>query len=110
VFFCGDQARDELPAMLVKHNIAIEKVVVYKTILQPKKVEPDYDGILFFSPTAVESFFSSNSTLPGTVLFAIGETTASSLRKASNNEIIVSDHSSEEWMIKKLQERFLVRE
>ncbi len=57
VFFCGDQRRNELPALMRKHNIKLRELVVYKTIALEKKVDNNYDGILFYSPSAVESFF-----------------------------------------------------
>ena len=56
IFFCGDKRRDELPAMLREHEIEVTEIVVYQTIAVPHKLEKNYQGILFFSPSAVESF------------------------------------------------------
>lgn len=88
VFFCGDQRRAELPEKLVANNIALKEVVVYKTTLTPKKMSRDYEGILFFSPSAAESFFSLNNLPSHTVLFAIGDTTAGYLRLRCSNQVI----------------------
>ena len=109
VFFCGDRSREELPGLLERENIELRKLVVYETRLSPAAIQKNYEAVLFFSPTAVESFFSVNQLSEQTVLFAIGETTAAALREASSNEVIVADHPSEEWMTKKIIERFLVR-
>ncbi len=57
-FFCGDQRRDELPGKLKEHGIEIEELAVYKTIETSEVVSKKYDGILFFSPSAVKSFFN----------------------------------------------------
>jgi uroporphyrinogen-III synthase len=90
-FFCGDQRRDELPELLKKNNIGVNEIIVYKTIITPQKIEKKYDGILFFSPSAVKSFFERNIPDGQTVLFAIGSTTADKIKKFSKNKIVVSD-------------------
>ncbi len=102
VFFCGDQRRDELPQQLQKSNIKVEEIVVYKTNEILVKVEKEYDGILFFSPSAVKSFFSVNSIYTDTVLFSIGNTTADEIRKNSNNKIIVSDFPSKDKLVEEV--------
>lgn len=91
IFFCGDQRRDELPGQLKKNNIEVEEIVVYKTILTPQKIEKKYDGILFFSPSAVKSFFQINRLNDETILFAIGNTTADEIKNISKNKIVISD-------------------
>lgn len=95
VFFCGNQRRDELPEHLRKNKIKVKEIVVYETNEIPVKVNKEYKGILFFSPSAVKSFFSLNSIPADTVLFSIGNTTADAIKKNSNNKIIVSDFPSE---------------
>src|SRR4030095_15417349 len=91
IFFCGDQRRDELPELLKGANIEVKEIVVYKTTTTPKKIEKQYEGILFFSPSAVKSFFEDNVPHDQTVLFAIGHTTADEINKFSKNKIVVSD-------------------
>ena len=80
LFFCGDQRRDELPDMLSAAGIRATEIVTYETILTPEKIVRQYDGILFFSPSAVQSFFSMNAVQPQTMLFSIGSTTAVGLK------------------------------
>ncbi|MEO5996942.1 MAG: uroporphyrinogen-III synthase [Chitinophagaceae bacterium] len=91
IFFCGDQRRDELPGKLANQNIAVEEMIVYKTIATPEKMEKEYSGILFFSPSAVESFFSVNSVSEDTILFSIGSTTSDCIKLYCTNKIIQSD-------------------
>lgn len=90
IFFCGDQRRDTLPEKLNAAGIILQELIVYKTQLTPVKLTKTYDAILFFSPTAVASFFSMNSTAPQAVLFALGTTTASALKNACRNEVVIS--------------------
>ena len=52
-------------------------------------VTEDYDGVVFFSPSAVESFISVNAVRKEATLFAVGQFTAASLRSFAN-EVIVS--------------------
>lgn len=90
-FFCGDIRRDELPEKLKANNIDVEEIRVYKTVFTPKKIVKTYDGILFFSPSAVESFFQKNDSDADTKYFAIGKTTADSLRTFTSLPIVVAD-------------------
>ena len=61
VFFCGDQRMDIIPDNLKKNGIDLEEVIVYDTRLTPVQITFEPDAILFFSPTAVRSFFSMNA-------------------------------------------------
>jgi uroporphyrinogen-III synthase len=99
VFFCGNKRREELPEQLQQKNIVVEEIVVYETIEVPLKVDKKYNGILFFSPSAVKSFFSVNSIHADTVLFSIGDTTASEIKKYSHNKIIVSDFPAKDKLV-----------
>jgi len=101
IFFCGDQRRDELPVHLKKNNIEVTEMVVYKTILTPQKIERKYDGILFFSPSAVKSFFQVNRPNDETVLFAVGNTTADEIKKFSKNKIVISDVPEKKVLLEK---------
>ncbi len=106
IFFCGDQRRDELPQILRAHDIDVNEITVYQTIALPHKIDKDYHGILFFSPSAVESFFSNNVLPASTILFAIGNTTANTIRKFSNNTIITSNAPGKENLVKKMMDYF----
>lgn len=101
VFFCGDQRRGELPARLNEEGISLNEIVVYKTVLTPKKVEKKYDAILFFSPSGVKSFFFRNTVPDDCALFAIGGTTADCIRQHSSNQLMISNVSGKEALIEK---------
>jgi uroporphyrinogen-III synthase len=100
-FFCGDQRRDELPAKLREAGISVEEIIVYKTIPLHQKIDTTYDGIVFFSPSAVESFFTNNKTTTSTVFFAIGSTTEAAIKKYTNNSIITAHSPGKEELVRK---------
>jgi uroporphyrinogen-III synthase len=91
VFFCGNIRRDELPNKIRSEGGKVEEVVVYETEDTPTNVARDYDGILFFSPSAVHAFYSQNKPAKHTVLFAIGKTTEEAIRQHRNHKIIVAN-------------------
>jgi uroporphyrinogen-III synthase len=89
-FFCGSDRRDELPRILKENGIRVEQVIVYDTIANPLRVKDEYDVALFFSPSAVESFFSDNALPKPVVCCCIGNTTAAVLRQRTLNPIVIS--------------------
>ena len=106
VFFCGDQRREELPGKLRQNGITVNEVIVYHTVNTPHRIEKAYDGILFFSPSAVQSFFYANALLPSTILFAIGQTTADAIKTFTDNLVIESERPGKEDLVKKMFEFF----
>ncbi|MDP1764656.1 MAG: uroporphyrinogen-III synthase [Sediminibacterium sp.] len=105
-FFCGDQRRDALPNILRKNGIRLHEITVYQTIATPQKIDKPYHGILFFSPSAVDSFFSLNSIPISTILFAIGNTTANEIKKHTHNCIIVGVEHGKEMLVKRMMEYY----
>ena len=99
VFFCGNQRRKVLPEKLKKNGIELEELVVYKTIEKPQMISKSYDGILFFSPSGVRSFFSVNSANNTIQIFAIGTTTAKEIKLFSKLPIIISRHPDKEELV-----------
>lgn len=102
IFFCGDQRRDELPSILNNAGIEVNEITVYQTIELPHEIKKDYFGILFFSPSAVRSFFKKNKPSDKTVLFAIGNTTAKEIQKFAVNKIVISDEPGKENLVQKM--------
>jgi uroporphyrinogen-III synthase len=97
IFFCGKQRREELPQKLKEEGVEVEEIVVYETLETPQKLSRKiYDGILFFSPSAVNSFFSLNKINEQTQIFAIGKTTADAIHQHIKREITIAETPSEE--------------
>jgi uroporphyrinogen-III synthase len=108
-FFCGDKRMDTLCASLEKTGVGVHEVIVYQTVEVPKFVEKDYDGILFFSPSGVNSFFSMNTIDADTVLFAIGGTTAKAIKEMTDNKVVESELPSKEQLVERSIQYFQKR-
>ncbi len=106
LFFCGSRRLDTIPQTLSNAGIAVQELVVYETTLTPVKIDSAYQGILFFSPSAVESFFQLNRLSSDTTVFAIGETTADALRKHCD-DVRVSAETTQQGILKVVKESFL---
>ncbi len=105
-FFCGDQRRHELPDKLEAYGISVNEIIVYRTITVAQKIDKRYDGILFFSPSAVGSFFEQNKLPEQTIVFAIGNTTQQAIRKYCSNEIILSRSPAKEALVMQAIKKF----
>ncbi len=90
LFFSGNIRRADLPDHLRENGIGVDEVVVYNTVETPATLNEDYDGVLFFSPSSVRSFFTSNPLPESTVCFAIGSTTAAAIGALTPNRVITS--------------------
>jgi uroporphyrinogen-III synthase len=110
IFFCGDQRRDELPYILQSNNIEVTEIMVYHTVAIPHTIKKQYNGILFFSPSAADSFFSKNKVTNATMLFAIGNTTAAAIKKHTSSSIIISDKPGKENLVEKVIDYFVKNE
>jgi uroporphyrinogen-III synthase len=106
IFFCGNQRRDELPRKIRAAGMDLNEIPVYETIATPHQLENNYDAVLFFSHTAVESFFSNNKLNESCTLFAIGETTKTTIRKYCKNKIIVSAEPAKDKLVEQAIEYF----
>lgn len=102
IFFCGNKRREELPSILERSGIKVDEVVVYETLETPKASNGDYDAVLFFSPSAVKSFFSVNQLNEHAVCFAIGQTTADSIAAARGSKIIISKTPAQEILLQEV--------
>ena len=67
----------------------MDEIEVYQTVLTSHKVEARHNGILFFSPSAVESYLKENK-IDNKTCFCIGYTTAETLKGKTENIIIAS--------------------
>ena len=99
VFFCGDIRRDDLPQALQIAGVHVKEVVVYHTLHQQTPITKPYDAILFFSPSAVESFFSVNNAGSKTVFFAIGNTTAAAISNHTANTVVIGAKPDKEELL-----------
>jgi len=108
-FLSGNMRRDVLPNTLKENRITFNEIEVYETKLTPKKITNKLDGILFFSPSAVESYFKLN-TIKEEMFFCIGETTAEALdtklRDKKTKNIIIAEKPSVENVLEDVKYNF----
>jgi len=78
-YFCSDLRLDDLPNILAENNILVNEIEAYQTKFDADKVEGNLDGILFYSPSTVESFLRQNKA--NGIAFCIGETTAKTAKQ-----------------------------
>lgn len=80
VLFCGDIRRNELKEIIERNQLNYSEIVVYNTHLTSKHIDNKLDGVVFLSPSAVQSFVENNN-MPEIVAFCIGNTTANEAKK-----------------------------
>lgn len=98
MFFSGSIRRDTLPEALAKAGIIFTETEVYDTVLTPHKIGTKCNGILFFSPSGVESYLKEN-TITTEACFCIGQTTANVLTEVTRNVIIANTPSIENVIV-----------
>ncbi|MFV0530140.1 MAG: uroporphyrinogen-III synthase [Flavobacteriales bacterium] len=104
-FFNGNLRRQELPLFLLSKKIDLKEITVYKTILTPHHIVQEFDGILFFSPSGVESYLKKNLFSKNTTIFAIGNTTADFI-KQNGGKCIISKKPTIESVIETVNQYF----
>lgn len=102
-FFSGNLRRDTLPDFLKEANVKFNEIEVYETHLTPQKINTPLDGILFFSPSGVESYLKGNK-IKNEMCFCIGTTTAEALQNTTKNIIIANQPTVENTIIQCINE------
>jgi len=72
-----------LPDVLTENGVTVHEVEAYKTMYSPANVRDHIQGVLFYSPSTVESFMQENKP-EGKIAFCIGESTANEAKKHFN--------------------------
>ncbi|PIB28813.1 hydroxymethylbilane synthase [Maribacter sp. 4U21] len=78
-YFHGNLSLDIVPKILEENNITVHTIEAYRTKLAGKKIDEAVEGILFYSPSTIESYLINNE--PNKIAYCIGETTAAEARK-----------------------------
>jgi len=101
IYFHGNISRDEMTNALIKENIEVIEVEVYKTKINPVELPSvPIEAILFYSPSAVEGFKQGqgfDEELP--LLFAIGPTTAEALEKETGQPVHIAEKPDTKMML-----------
>ena len=78
-YFCSDIRIEDLPIILKNNNIVVNEVEVYSTKLEAPSLPENIKGVMFYSPSTIDSFLKMNS--PNCIAYCIGETTAKEAKK-----------------------------
>ncbi|HSD13256.1 MAG TPA: uroporphyrinogen-III synthase [Flavobacterium sp.] len=89
-FFSGNLRRDTLPEALKEAEVVFNEITVYETVLTPQRMDIKPDGILFFSPSGVESYLKEN-IISKEYAFCIGNTTAEAANRLGIKNIIIAN-------------------
>ncbi|MCK0190553.1 uroporphyrinogen-III synthase [Arenibacter sp. F20364] len=100
LFLCGDKRRNEIPSFLTKNKVTFKEQIVYQNNPNPITFSTEFDGILFFSPSGIESYTAKNN-IENSVAFCIGTTTASEAQKHAK-KIIIAQKPTIESVLEKV--------
>jgi uroporphyrinogen-III synthase len=91
-FLSGNLRKETLPEALKSEGIIFNEIEVYQTTLAPFKIseQEKFDGIMFFSPSAVESYLTNNK-IKNEICFCVGNTTAKSLELNKVKNIVIAE-------------------
>ncbi|MEL6918055.1 MAG: hydroxymethylbilane synthase [Bacteroidota bacterium] len=79
IYFCGNLRLNDLPEILSTNNITVKEIEAYTTKLAPKPIDEGVTGIMFYSPSTIESYLQRYKA--DKIAYCIGETTAKTARK-----------------------------
>lgn len=88
-------------------NIHWTEVIVYENESNPTQISVPYDAVLFFSPSAVESFLQNNS-IDGKICFCIGETTQAKVSETASNNVILPKNPTIENVLLEVKKYYLL--
>jgi hydroxymethylbilane synthase len=78
-YFCSNLRLDGLPTILTENNISVNEIEAYETKYDSIKVDEKIEGIMFYSPSTVQSYIQINKA--DKIAFCIGETTGDEAQK-----------------------------
>jgi uroporphyrinogen-III synthase len=93
--------REELSDKLIKEGVMVHDVTAYRTEFTPIVIETFYDALVFFSPSAVDSFLTMNP-LQQVPCFCIGKTTADYARQKGYQTTLIAEAPSEDFLLQSI--------
>lgn len=104
VLFGGNLHRPELGEIANKNGIDFKVVEVYETVFCSQKLRDKYDGIVFLSPSAIQSYLQENVSAES-VAFCIGTSTGK-VASAFFKKVILSNELTIESVLDKVKEYY----
>ena len=93
-FICGNRRREELPRILSENTIRYKEVVAYDTSIIEQHFDNIFQGVLFYSPSGVESFASVNDLSKSTA-FCIGTSTEREALQYTSSTVVAEEQRIE---------------
>ncbi len=78
-YFCSNIRMNDLSKILDENRISVNEIEAYKTKLSPVEMDQNVKGVLFFSPSTVDSYLQLNKA--DKIAYCIGESTANTAKK-----------------------------
>ena len=78
-YFCSNIRLDELPVIFAENKITLNEIEAYTTKQSPLKVNESIKGVMFYSPSNINSYLQENNA--NVIAYCIGDTTADEARK-----------------------------
>ena len=107
-YFCGKVRIPDLEEILSVNGIKIQTIEVYDTQLQNQRVKGHFDGILFFSPSAVRGYALSNG-FENIHSFCLGPSTAKEVA-LHTDEYTVAKEPNESQLLLSLKNHITLHE
>lgn len=107
VHFCGNLKAADLPKLL-SGSTNVQSIEVYRTKKTAHKINADeFDGIVFMSPSAIESFSEQNSIPENRQVFCIGPTTEQAATEAGMEKAITPEYSTLDSLMESIHQFYL---
>lgn len=103
-YFCSDIRLDDIPVVLSDNGFKVNEVFAYSTTYDAVKVSASIDGVMFYSPSTVESFVSKNDN--NFKAFCIGPSTAKVAKKYFK-EVYISKVPTMESVIELVNQNYV---
>jgi uroporphyrinogen-III synthase len=89
VYFCGNTYANTLPTLFKLQQQSLDSIMVYQTLVKSTPITDFYNGIIFTSLSAIDSFFVFNKFPNNTVAFCLTEDIAHALTKHLQQATVV---------------------
>lgn len=104
VHFCGNLKAADL-SKLLGDSTNLHPIEVYRTKQTTHKINAgEFDGIVFMSRSAIESFSEQNSIPENMQVFCIGPTTEQAANEAGMEQCITPEYSTLDSLMESIQE------
>ena len=109
LYLKGNLSSEMFSEMILDSGIQLKEIIVYNTRLLAQKIidMESFDGFVFYSPSAVDSFKNQYPMLIDKSFFGIGKRTAKRLNKYGIKNVIIPDTPETNDLFLMVKEHFI---